>query len=469
VSKEGQKLRMKCIARPNVATRGTNPRAPFKPNAAHANSSPAVAQVGARPPNPIQNPRAGPRMPVARPTPQFKPVVAQLKTPSQARSIKPPIAPTVFRPPAMPKVQLKMANGAVDRKPPVAPPVYRPQPTPRVLQQKKLHSSDCNHGNAQSGRAGIKESQVCSRHSTPLPFPRGVSGSRAVQLAEREKKRAAPSPERDRSLSPPRRGRAKNEAPASRRGRSRSRGDRADAPAEPAELGRGRRGARPTAKLVESGIDISSGRETVLDRAERRRQSLNEFGSEKKEAPRRRDRSPAAVPPRGMFLMFGLRKELSWAVTSDTNGMKGDEYIYHLARSGTRVNKDSSALPDHRFQDERNEYRCASCKNYFPLQADKRAGDAGHITVDHIPPMSVRLGSARCVATLCDGTNVWEGQLKSRCLDSFNDPKQLQMMCDSHNSSKGGEVGYGRWTPEFRGTHKDRCELGDHADVREIG
>jgi hypothetical protein len=32
-----------------------------------------------------------------------------------------------------------------------------------------------------------------------------------------------------------------------------------------------------------------------------------------------------------MFLMFGLRKELSWAVTSDTNGMKGDEYIYHLA------------------------------------------------------------------------------------------------------------------------------------------
>ena len=68
---------------------------------------------------------------------QFKPVVAQLKTPVSAQSIKRPVAPPVYRPQAKPMTaQPKMAKGAVNRKPPVAPPVYRPQQLPKVLQTK---------------------------------------------------------------------------------------------------------------------------------------------------------------------------------------------------------------------------------------------------------------------------------------------------------------------------------------------
>jgi len=67
---------------------------------------------------------------------QFKPVVAQLKTPPSAQSIKRPVAPPVYRPQPTPKVaQRKIATNAMNRQPPSAPPVYRPQ-VPKVLQTK---------------------------------------------------------------------------------------------------------------------------------------------------------------------------------------------------------------------------------------------------------------------------------------------------------------------------------------------
>lgn len=72
---------------------------------------------------------------------QFKPVVAQLKTPVSAQSIKRPVEPPVYRPQPTPKVaQRKMATDAGNRKPPIAPPVYRPQ-VPKVLQTKSSSPS----------------------------------------------------------------------------------------------------------------------------------------------------------------------------------------------------------------------------------------------------------------------------------------------------------------------------------------
>jgi hypothetical protein len=70
--------------------------------------------------------------------PQFKPVVAQLKTRVSSQSVKRPVAPPVFRPQPTPKVaQPKLTTETVNRRPPIAPPVYRPQPVPKVLQTKK--------------------------------------------------------------------------------------------------------------------------------------------------------------------------------------------------------------------------------------------------------------------------------------------------------------------------------------------
>jgi hypothetical protein len=73
--------------------------------------------------------------------PQFRPAVAQLKTPVSAQSSKNPVAPPVYRPQSASNVLLrKTANHVVTRKPPAAPPVYRPQQTPKVLQKKSALS-----------------------------------------------------------------------------------------------------------------------------------------------------------------------------------------------------------------------------------------------------------------------------------------------------------------------------------------
>ena len=59
--------------------------------------------------------------------PQFKPVVAQLKTGVPAQSSKRPVAPPVYRPQAAPKTaQLKMIGGS-SRKPTIATATHRPQ------------------------------------------------------------------------------------------------------------------------------------------------------------------------------------------------------------------------------------------------------------------------------------------------------------------------------------------------------
>ena len=58
-------------------------------------------------------------------------------TPVFRQSNKPPVAPPIYHPPAMPSAaQPRMANNVVARKQPIAPPVYRPQPTQKVLQKK---------------------------------------------------------------------------------------------------------------------------------------------------------------------------------------------------------------------------------------------------------------------------------------------------------------------------------------------
>jgi len=385
--------------------------------------------------------------------PHFKPVVAQLKTPVSAQSAKRPVAPPVYRPQAVPKVmQLKTSNGIANSKLPVAPPVYRPSPR-------------------------------------PVEFQRTVGGSRAVQLAkkqpmassssssssssqDKEKKRLPRSVMRERSRSPQPRG--ESEAPDDDRSRSRSRGRRSHSVGEddaPGELGKRER--RPSLKAKESeGDRRSERRRSVVDGAAERKQLLNEFvkPADKKPGRVQARGAPGVNAPRGVFLMFGQRGELGWATTSATHGMNGDVYIYHLAKSGHRVNRDLSGPPDYRLENGRDEYRCAACKQYFPLLAQKRAGEAHHITVDHVPPMSQRLHNGDCVATFCDGTNVWQGQHKTRCKESYNDPDHLQMMCDSHNSSKGGLSGYSKWEPECLGPHDTWCDLEEsHSDVREVG
>jgi hypothetical protein len=70
--------------------------------------------------------------------PQFKPVVAQLKTAVSAQSINRPVAPPAYRPQAKPKVaQAKTASAS--RVKPIAPLVYHPQSVPKVLQLKTAH------------------------------------------------------------------------------------------------------------------------------------------------------------------------------------------------------------------------------------------------------------------------------------------------------------------------------------------
>lgn len=383
----------------------------------------------------------------------FKPVVAQLKTPVSAQSAKRPVAPPVYRPQAVPKaMQLKTSNRIANSKLPVAPPVYRPSPRPVQFPR---------------GVGGSRGVQLAEKHPMAPPFPPSSSSSSSRQ--GRDKKISARI--RERSLSP-QRDRAESETPGYDRSRSRSRGHRSHSVPDDDnqyKFGVGKRERRPSAKLIESGVDRER-RSSVVEKAAERKQSLNEFGSapEKKLEGRRGQK---AIPPAGVFLMFGERGELGWAVTEATQGRKGDEHIYHLARSGQKVNKDKDSLhlPDHKFQNGRDEYRCARCKQYFPLQSQQRPSDAGHITVDHVPPMSKRLDGRECLATVCDGTNVWEGQHKGRCIASFNEPTRLQMMCDSDNSSKGGLKQYVRSVPELLGTHDDLCSLDSHSDVREIG
>lgn len=81
--------------------------------------------------------------------PQFKPVVAQLKTRVSAQSVKRPVAPPVYRPQATPAAaQTKMAHGVLNRKSPVATPVYRLQQVPKVLQTKSSSAQNSKAGQA---------------------------------------------------------------------------------------------------------------------------------------------------------------------------------------------------------------------------------------------------------------------------------------------------------------------------------
>jgi hypothetical protein len=198
-----------------------------------------------------------------------------------------------------------------------------------------------------------------------------------------------------------------------------------------------------------------------LERAEELKQAKNLFLSppEKKAEPVERIRADRPPPP-GKFLMFGARSEIPWKPTPATHGMNGDAYIYHLA--------ERPGGSDYRFENGRKEYRCAKCKEFFPLKSE--AGGGKHITVDHVPPMSKRLDSGKHVAWFCDGENVWEGQRKEECIRDYNDPEHLQMMCNSENSRKGGLKGYDKYAPKIIATHDELCDSEEsHSDVREVG
>lgn len=109
---------------------------------------------------------------------QFKPIVAQLKTPVFAQSSKSPVAPPVYRPQPTPKV-LQTKRSAVQTqvarplRTPVAPPVYRPQPVPKVLQAKSSSVALRPHsGQAQPQPASPRLIQ---------PMPRKIFQPQVVQ------------------------------------------------------------------------------------------------------------------------------------------------------------------------------------------------------------------------------------------------------------------------------------------------
>ncbi|HWI27258.1 MAG TPA: hypothetical protein VN668_09840 [Stellaceae bacterium] len=162
--------------------------------------------------------------------------------------------------------------------------------------------------------------------------------------------------------------------------------------------------------------------------------------------------------PAGVFLMYGLRKEVNWAKTDQTHGMNGDAYVYSQAK-GDECKDDKN--------NNRKLYRCVVCDGYYPRKQDKIAGetDDATITCDHIPPFSVRLGKRTFELHVCDGSNVWRGQVRKLAVDSFNDPNELRMMCQSCNSALGGEKDYDRVSPKKAGTHAQLCDGGDHSGL----
>jgi hypothetical protein len=84
----------------------------------------------------------------ARSVGQFKPVVAQLKTPISTQSIKRPVAPPVYHPQATPKAaQRKMLNPAANRTPPVAPSrltIQQKSARGRAVIQRYCRAPGCN-------------------------------------------------------------------------------------------------------------------------------------------------------------------------------------------------------------------------------------------------------------------------------------------------------------------------------------
>jgi hypothetical protein len=114
--------------------------------------------------------------------PQFKPVVAQLKTDVLAQSVKRPVAPPVYRPQSTPKVlQTKSAPAQSPQagqasRPPVAPPVYRPEAKkaiqPKALtQQRKTPTAPPVYRPEQQRIAQPKMASTALAHTLPKAPP----------------------------------------------------------------------------------------------------------------------------------------------------------------------------------------------------------------------------------------------------------------------------------------------------------
>ncbi len=124
--------------------------------------------------------------------PQFKPVVAQLKTGVSAQSIKQPVAPPVYRPQAAPKVlQTKKSSvpkpdaGGAPRTP-VAPAVYRPEA--RKIVQPKASSQLLKPLTAPPVRSSIPRRflSVIQRAEASKPKGKALPPPTPEELAEAE-------------------------------------------------------------------------------------------------------------------------------------------------------------------------------------------------------------------------------------------------------------------------------------------
>ena len=103
---------------------------------------------------------------------QFKAVVAQLKTPVSAQSVRGPVAPPVYRPQPVPKVlQTKSSAALIPQRlqtprQPVAPAVYRPRSSPKVVLPKMTNA------------AGNRKPSMAPRVQLPQPTPKVLQTKR---------------------------------------------------------------------------------------------------------------------------------------------------------------------------------------------------------------------------------------------------------------------------------------------------
>lgn len=78
-----------------------------------------------------------------------------------------------------------------------------------------------------------------------------------------------------------------------------------------------------------------------------------------------------------------------------------------------------------RSQIKDGQYYCVACRCWHKYQHDDVSKG---LSIDHEPPLSKRFNEGE-----------WQLSRKERCA-SYNDINRLQLMCQSKNSSKGGEL-----------------------------
>ncbi len=224
--------------------------------------------------------------------------------------------------------------------------------------------------------------------------------------------------------------------------------------------------------LVSDIIDITGEKQrsrgkSVLEKAiERKEEAESSKKKEKKEKRLSREEKRKKVgedesefsklsAPIGVFLMFGERTDVSWAVRPDTGGLKGNAYVLDQAQKNGKTQKD----------DENTVlYYCGRCQDYWPTKGGREKSSKGYdryITVDHSPPFSQRLEEGLYDVVACDGAWHWKGVGLAEATRGYNDPKYLGLKCNKHNSKKGGLTDYSRSTatPFEKCSGNEKCKI----------